>query len=161
MRAPQWLTIVTLSASLLIPSAASAADDATASLMVSARFASRTSLKVSAEVLHFDVEEPGQPATASVDFSAGARTGLGEEVLLSVEPVRAVGGPGGAADVESAVSFEGVGQGTVRGAVRSHVPTVAARWNGSGLRSGRLVFTMRAGARGHYSLPVRFVLSTP
>lgn len=161
MRAPQWLTIVALTAPLLIPSAAAAANDATATLTVSARFASRTSLKVSAQVLHFDIDEPGQPATASVDFSAGARTGLGEEVLLSVEPLRAMGGPGGAADVESAVSFEGVGQGTVRGAMRSHAPSVAARWNGSGLRSGRLVFTMRAGARGRYSLPVRFVLSTP
>ena len=33
--------------------------------------------------------------------------------------------------------------------------------NPSGLREGRVVFTLRANASGTYTLPVRFVLSTP
>ncbi len=112
-------------------------------------------------MLRFDVITPGQAATAEVEFSAGARTPSGAEVVLSMEPERAIEGPGGAADVESSLSFSGEGEGTTAGIVGSGAPTIAGRWSGSGLRSGRLVFSLRAGATGTYTLPVRFVLSTP
>jgi hypothetical protein len=137
-----------------------AADQAAASVMVKAQFSSRTSLRVSAQLLRFNVADPSEPARAVVEFSAGARTTAGTEVVLSVEAERAVDGPGGAADVETSVSISGEGPGTT-GEVRMQGSTVAGRWNGSGLRSGRLVFSLRAGARGTYSLPLRFVLSAP
>jgi hypothetical protein len=38
---------------------------------------------------------------------------------------------------------------------------VAGRWVGSGLRTGRLVFSLRAASGGTYTLPLRFVLSAP
>ena len=151
-----------VAASLLaVASPVSAADTATTNLVVSAQFASRTSLKVSTDLLRFDVAGPDQPATATVDFAAGARTQSGAEVLLSIEQLRGVEGPGGASDLESSVSFSGQGAGTLAGALVAAGPAVAGRWIGSGLRQGRLVFALRAGASGNYILPVRFILSAP
>src|SRR6266516_4670656 len=86
---------------LAAASTVSAAETATASAVVSAQFSSRTSLKVSTDLLRFEVAGPGQPATAAVDFAAGARTQAGAEVLLSIEQLHAVEGPGGASDLES------------------------------------------------------------
>jgi hypothetical protein len=146
---------------LAAASTVSAADAATARVVVSVQFASRTSLKVSTDLLQFEVAGPNRPATASVDFAAGARTQAGAEVLLSIEQLRAVQGPGGASDLESSVSFAGEGDGTLAGALVATAPAVAGRWLGSGLRQGRLVFALRAGASGNYILPVRFVLSAP
>ena len=146
---------------LAAASTVSAAETATASAVVSAQFSSRTSLKVSTDLLRFEVAGPGQPATAAVDFAAGARTQAGAEVLLSIEQLHAVEGPGGASDLESSVSFAGEGAGTLAGALIAAGPAVAGRWIGSGLRQGRLVFALRAGASGNYMLPVRFILSAP
>lgn len=140
---------------------AAASESASAAVTVTATFGTRTSLDVSTQLLQFDTRQPGQPATASVDFAAKARTGTESEVLLSVEALRSVDESGGAADLETSVTFEGEGEGTLRGRVASAMPVLAARWVGSGRRHGRLVFTLRAGARGSYSLPVRFVLSAP
>jgi hypothetical protein len=145
---------------LATPLAASA-DQAAASVVVSAQFNSRTSLQVSSRLLQFDVANPAEPAVASVDFSAGARTATGAEVVLSVEAERALDGPGGAADVETSMSFAGQGEGTLQGRVDAHAPSIAGRWNGSGRRAGRIVFSLRAAAAGTYAVPVRFVLSTP
>ena len=151
-----------VAASLLAAaSPVSAAETATASAVVSAQFSSRTSLKVSTDLLHFEVAGPDQPATAAVDFAAGARTQAGAEVLLSIEQLHAVQGPGGASDLESSVSFAGEGAGTLAGALIAAGPAVAGRWIGSGMRQGRLVFALRAGASGNYMLPVRFILSAP
>jgi hypothetical protein len=143
------------------PQAARASDSTTATVAVSATFGSRTSLKVSSQVLQFDVRDPAAPATAAIDFSAGARTRQGGEVVLTVETVHAIQGPGGAAGVETSVSFAGEGTGTLSGALTSASASVAGRWAGSGLRTGRLVFNLRAGASGSYTLPVRFILSAP
>jgi hypothetical protein len=139
----------------------SASDRATAAVVVNAQFSARTSLKVSTRLLQFSVADPSQSATAAIDFSAGARTSSGSEVVLSIEAESAVDGPGGAADVETSVSFTGEGQGTLSGPMDTQAPAVAGRWSGSGRRTGRLVFSLRAGASGSYSLPVRLVLSTP
>lgn len=160
MRSIQLLVGVAITASLLAgPSPVSAADAATTSVVVTAQFSSRTSLRVSTDLLQFDVAAPNQPATAGVDFSAGARTHSGGEVLLSIEQLGGIAGPGGASDVESSVSFAGEGDGTLDGALVG--TAVAGRWTGSGLRQGRLVFALRAGASGNYLLPVRFILSAP
>ena len=148
-------------ATFAVAAPARATDATTAVVVVSAQFGSRTSLRVSTELLQFDVMAPGQPATAAVTFSAAARTRSGGDVVLSMEPARAIDGPGGAADVESSLSFVGEGDGTAGGAVAGATPTVAARWSGSGLRTGRLVFSLRSRAAGTYSVPMRFVLSTP
>ena len=140
---------------------AAAADAATATVVVSVHFSTRTSLRVSSDVLKFDVAAPENAATATIDFSAAARTHTSAQVLLSVEQMRGADGPGGASDIESALTFAGEGNGTVGGAVSALAPTVAARWTGSGVRDGRLVFALRAGASGRYAVPLRFVLSAP
>lgn len=140
---------------------AAASERASATVTVTATFGTRTSLDVSTQLLQFETRQPGQPATASVEFAAKARTGTESEVLLSVEALRSAEESGGAADVETSVTFEGEGEGTLRGRVAFARPVVAGRWVGSGRRHGRLVFALRAGARGSYSLPVRFVLSAP
>lgn len=160
MRSLRTALVILLASAGAIPAPA-AADQAGGAVVVTAQFSSRTSLKVSAHLVHFDVAHPGATARAVVEFVAGARTSSGAEVLLSVEPVRAVDGPGGAADVETSLSVAGEGAGTLGGPIATHGPTVAGRWNGSGLRSGRLVFSLRAGATGAYTIPLRFVLSAP
>jgi hypothetical protein len=156
------LAVLIVAVALLVPAAPAAAqsDTATATIVVSARFQSRTSLRVSTELLQFDVRAPSEPAVVAVDFSAGARTHEGAEVLLSIESLRAPEGPGGAADVESAVTFAGDVAGMVGGTL-STTPAVAGRWAGSGRRTGRLFFTLRAAVSGAYRIPVRFVLSAP
>lgn len=146
---------------LLLSTAGSvwAAENATGSLVVSAQFSSRTSLRISTELLRFDVPNTGEMATAAVDFSAGARTHSGTDVVLSVEPAHGVDSPRGAA--ASSLSFAGEGDGTLAGTLGEAGATVAGRWVGSGLRTGRLVFSLRATAAGTYTLPLRFVLSAP
>lgn len=152
-----------MSVVVLVPGAqpASAGDTATAAVVVHATFSSRTSLKVSSELLRFDVARPDSDAAAAVEFSAAARTQAGAEVVLAVEPLRLVEGPGGAADAESSMTFAGEGDGLLAGVVAAGGPTVAGRWIGSGLRTGRVLFSMRAAAAGTYTVPVRFVLSAP
>lgn len=142
------------------PSSA-AAESASANVTVTATFASRTALNVSTKVLRFDIVSPDAPATASVDFAAKARTYPGSEVVLAVEPVRTIAGPRGVAATQAALTFNGVGEGTVGGTVQTTSTAVAGRWSGSGLRSGRLVFALRASERGSYSVPIRFVLTAP
>lgn len=146
---------------ILLLSAAPAEAQVTGQVVVNAEFASRTSLQVSSRVLRFDVVDPGQPALAEVEYSAAARTTSGGEVMLSVEPERAIGGPGGAADVETSLTFEAQGASAVTGTLQPSRPSVAGRWVGSGRRTGRVVFALRASAPGTYVLPVRFVVSTP
>ena len=141
--------------------AAGAEDVATGNVSVTANFAARTSLKVSSHLLKFDVTQPGVSATAAIEFTAGARMPSGSDVVLTVEPLRGLDGPGGAADVDTDISFSGEGDGLTAGALSSAAHAVVGRWQGSGLRTGRVVFTLRANAAGSYSLPVRFVLSTP
>ena len=145
--------------SVVLPTLA-AGESAKASVVVNAEFSSRTSLKVSAQVLTFEVVNPAQAATASVEFSAGARTLTRGDVVLSFEMLRAIEGPDGCPDVEAALTLAGEGQGAMsRGALAE--PQVARRWTGSGLRTGRLVFALRAGAAGTYAVPMRFTLIAP
>ena len=157
----RFMSLVIVAFVVSLAQIASASDRATGTVAVTAQFNSRTSLTVSTHRLQFDLAAPGQPATASVDFSAGARTRTGGDVVLSVEPETGVEGPGGAADVESSMTFTGEGDASLTGEVRPTGASIAGRWTGSGLRTGRLVFALRASASGTYTVPMRFVLSTP
>jgi hypothetical protein len=143
------------------PVAVSASERITVTIAATAELHSRTSLTVSADTLRFDVTAPGSPAMVNVEFIAGARTRAGGEVVLTVEPLRGVEGPGGAADVDTAVAFAGDGDGTQAGLLRPAEPVVAGRWTGSGRRNGRLRFSLSTDTVGAYTLPVRFVLSAP
>lgn len=142
------------------PGRANAQHVVNANVQVRMDVSPRTSLKVSSQALHFEVAQSGGVATAVIDFSAGARLASGSDLVLSVEPLRAIDGPGGAGDVESSLSFAGEGPGLLAGSLAG-TTAVVGRWHGSGLREGRVVFTLRANAEGIYTLPVRFVLSTP
>ena len=142
-------------------SASAAEEHATARVVVNVNLTPRTSLKVSSQMLQFDVTQPGAAATAALDFTASARMSSGSDVVLTVEPLRGVDGPGGGADVETDLTFTGEGDGVLAGSIATSQSTVVGRWQGSGIRAGRVIFTLRANAAGHYSLPVRFVLSTP
>lgn len=138
-----------------------AAESATGSVAVTAQFSSWTSLKVSTDLLIFDVEDQTGTATAALEFSAGARTQSGAEVTLSVETRRPVEWPGTSEAGDPVVILTGAGPGTAAGPVGQGSSTVASRWIGSGLRTGRLVFTLKADARGRYAVPVHFMLSAP
>jgi hypothetical protein len=160
----RFLTSFGLFACLAAPVAAS--ESASANLIVSATFFSRTSLTVSTKILQFQVTEPGVPATASVEFSARARTQPGSEVVLAVETAktatanRTAKAKAGPASMD-VIAFNGDGEGTSAGMLGSASPTVAGRWVGSGAREGRLIFTLYATDAGNYSVPVQFVLSAP
>lgn len=159
MRSRLLLTVLALAT---CAHTAAAEDVTSAHVTVNVTVATRTSLKVSARLLQFDVAEPGGIGTAAIDFAAGARLPAGSDVVLTIEPLRGIDGPGGAADVESDLSFTGEGGGMLAGgSIDTGRGTVVGRWQGSGLREGRLVFTLRASAAGVYSLPLRVVLSTP
>ncbi len=115
MRCFRLLGVLAALAIVATPTVLSAEETDSKSVTITAMIGSRTSLKVSSQLLQFDVTEPGRDAIATVDFSAGARTRQGEEVVLTVEPMRAIDGPGGAADVETALTFTGQGDGTCQG----------------------------------------------
>lgn len=135
--------------------------DTTSTLTMTAQVHARSVLRVSTRLLRFDVVDSSAPATAALEFTAASRTRSDGEVVLTIEPERWIEGPGGAADVDAAVAFTGEGPGTASGELAPSTPATAGRWIGSGLRTGRLSFTLRAGARGAYVLPVRLVLSAP
>jgi len=140
---------------LASPPSVEGADSTTSTVAVVAGFGTRTSLKVSGEILQFAVSDPDAPAVTVIEFSAGARTQAGAEVMLTVERL-----PGPDCLEAAAVTFRGEGPGTVAGTLGAAGPIPVARWIGSGLRTGRLTFLLRAGA-GTYNLPIRFVLSAP
>jgi hypothetical protein len=139
---------------LASPPSVEGAETKSSTVAVVAGFGSRTSLRVSSQTLQFAVSDPDVPAVAVVEFSAGARTQTGGDVLLTVERLSSIDCP------EKAVTFTGEGPGSGAGGLATAGPTVAARWTGSGLRTGRLTFVLRA-APGTYTIPLHFVLSTP
>jgi hypothetical protein len=164
MRPLRTASLVLMAASVVaVPQVAAPSDSATATLGVSVLVASRTSLRVSTQILGFDVTAPGEPAMAFVDVVASSRTREGGEVVLSIEPVRgrwATSDGDGDGDRDT-LTFVGEGAGLSAGWLSVHSPAVAGRWIGSGTRSGRLSFALRARRAGAYTIPVRFVLSTP
>jgi len=157
----RFLSSFVVTSAVLSVATIASAESASATVVVAATFSSRTSLNVSSDVLQFDVVVPGTPVAADVEFSAAARTVGGGQVVLSLEPVQELRGPHGPAAVDSTLTFNGVGEGTLSGPVAPSGLTIVARWAGSGLRRGRLVFALRATAAGKYEVPLRFVLSAP
>jgi len=153
--------LVGLSLAVFIAASASLVADTTARLTIGATVSGRTRLSVSTRVLDFQLSPSESQATTAVAFVAAARTTSGGEVILTVEQERSLVGPGGAADVDATVTFEGDTEGTLEGQLQPHTPSVVGRWIGSGRRDGQLLFTLQASAPGEYRLPVRFVLSTP
>ena len=143
---------------LALPPLPLAASDAVQQVTVSATLQSRTSLRVSTGTLVFEVAPDADSATAVLDYVASTRTRGDAEVVLAIEPLRGVEGPGGSADVETSMAFV-TDSGTV--ALDAQGPSTAARWTGSGSRSGRITFTLRAAVSGTYVVPVRLVLTTP
>ena len=135
--------------------------DADATVAVSARVSSRTSLHVSTDVLEFTITDGATPATASIEFTAAVRLPSGSAVVLNVESSQAVEGPGGASDVDTDLTFAGTGEGMMSGTFTPSAGAVAATWQRSGKRHGRIVFSLRAPAPGVYRIPVHLVLTSP
>ena len=96
-----------------------------------------------------------------MEFTAGARMASGSAVVLTVEPWQGLDGPGGAADVETALSFVGEGDGMLAGSVAMAQSTIVGRWQGSGRREGRVIFRLRANAAGSYVQSLRVTLVRP
>jgi hypothetical protein len=128
------------------------AESAVAVVRVSAMIEGRTSLRVSGSTLGFP-SRPDDRGAAVVEFSAGARTRTGGEVVLSVERLDPPDSP-------SAVRFAGNGEGTTNGVLADR-PRVVARWSGSGMRRGRIAFTRAPEDAGTAAVPLRFSLTAP
>ena len=135
--------------------------DGDATVAVSVHVSSRTSLHVSTGVLEFNVPDGGRSASAAIEFLAGARGPSGSEVVLNMESPQPVQAPGGAADVDTEITFAGEGAGMMSGTLATASASVAAAWHGSGQRHGRIVFTLHASTPGTYRLPIQLVLTTP
>jgi len=131
-------------------SAQAPARQVTQSLAASVTFAQRTSLRLSTDVLRFDVTDAATPATATLDFSAGARTASGDEVRLVIDTLSNLPG--------TLMITDGTG-GIKSGEASPIMPTIVARWTGGGLRSGRLTFALRCGIPGRYAVPISLRLS--
>jgi hypothetical protein len=140
----------------------SASDSVHRSLVVRAEVSPRTSLHTSAEALQFEISDPSLPATASIQFSAGTRTHAAGEVLLIVEqfsmPQR-ISATSREGDSDPVATTDSGSDDAVD--VSAPGRKVAKRWIGSGLRSGKIDFILRASEPGLYDVPVRFVLSAP
>ena len=146
---------------LLLGTPATGGEIAQVSLGVRAEFAVRTSLQVSSELLRFELTDAGADATATIHFRTAARMPSDAEVVLSVEQTGAPSGPGGAANADAVISVLDEDNGGLAAAVQPGQRTVIGRWHGSGLHQGRLCFTLHARAAGSYTIPVRFLLTTP
>ena len=158
MRRPRLVSILvsfTCAVSVATPPGVEGAESKSSTVAVVAGVGTRTSLKVSSQILPFAVSGTEESAVAVIEFSAGARTQTGADVVLTVERLPSVDCPDG-----TDVTFAGEGRGTTAGTLEPLAPTIAARWTGSGLRTGRLTFVLHA-APGIYTVPVRFVLSAP
>ena len=120
-----------------------------------ATFVPRRSLQVSTRVLRFEVIDAAIPALATVEFVAGVRTRMGGDVRLLVEVTDSAAVPSGPAG--QALTIVGGTDGIAPGDVSPYAPTVAGRWSGGGLRSGRVTFRLLA-VPGVYLVPINFRL---
>jgi hypothetical protein len=148
--------IASLSLAIVLSFAGTAAGQSTtsrgtASLTVSAAFAPRASVEPPSRVLRFEVTDASVPVEASIEFAVGARTRTGGHVVLLAEADMLV--------PEGLLSIAG-SDGTSSTTMAAVTPAVVQRWMGSGLRTGRLVFRLRA-APGRYEVPVRLFVETP
>ncbi len=133
---------------------------ATSTVLIRVEVAKRTSLHVSTSQLRFDVIDENVPPRVVIDYTAAARTRVGGDVILTVEPMGEVRTPDGEPVRGLVVGFDSTGRHDrtlAEGAVH-----VAEAWTGSGARSGQIVFTL-LGARkpGLYLLDLKFALSVP
>jgi len=142
-------TALTLPLCLLISVATANADEplATATLNASAHVSARTAVRVSREVLVFQVIDAAIPAEATVTFTAGARTRSDGEVQLFVRQ-------------ELPTSWTMTASDGTLHAVMSNEPAIVSRWTGGGLRRGEVRFQLQ-GVPGTYTIPVRFFVSVP
>ena len=158
----RWACVAcAVACSFAIASRAEAAESVVRSLAIQAEVSTRTSLKVSTNMLDVDVVNPALPAVGAIEFSAGARTEASGEVLLILEPLVSIfvanePGPASAlnvanadADHETAIDVSTPG------------PKIARRWVGSGLRRGTLHVSLRAPRAGRYQVPLRMLLVAP
>ncbi len=132
---------------------------ASGTVAVHAQFDSHTSLRLSSSELRFEVVDPATPATATVDFTAAARTSRGGEVSLSVKRVGAVRRPE-SSRFAGDLTVDYAGENGAAGTLSEPGPQVVGRWIGSGVREGRISFTLRGAPEpGVYSVSVKFDLS--
>jgi hypothetical protein len=142
-----------VSVSCLCSSTLGASDQvATATIGARANFETRTSLQVSTRVLEFHVTNPEVAAEATLDYIAGVRVQPGAETILQVQTSLPAGGAG----IVLTVGTEGVSADSV--AIDGAAPVTAARWDGAGLRTGTLRFSLR-GAPGTYRVPINLALN--
>jgi hypothetical protein len=152
------VSIVALVVCSMAMTPADLAAQTSAGATVTLAFAPRATVTASSPVLLFDVVDPAMPAAATLDFVAAARTAPGGEVRLIAE-VDSLPGEAGPAGPEALILLEGGADGAVADDVDPAAPTLAARWIGSGRRTGRLVFWLRAASPGTYAIPVKLSVS--
>lgn len=143
-----------------------ASDQSIATARFQATVRTHTALRLSDDVLTIAprVTRDGGPSSAgTIEFRAAARTASDGEVIMTVEPSAPIASlSGGAGDTATRIAFEGRGDGAQSGTLSDARPEVVARWVGSGVRTGRLTFTLRGAVPPQGgTLPLRFLLTAP
>lgn len=156
------VTVVALALTVLVGVADGLAQSAR-SIVINARVGAATSLRVSESVLRVSASSGRRfSVVGMIDLEAAARTRTDGDVLLTVEALTspdalAGGATGGHVEIDFAGAADGLESGTL-----STTPQIAGRWVGSGVRRGRLTFTLRSdGDVAGGVLPLRFVLTAP
>ncbi len=127
--------------------------------MLQVNVGSHTDLRVSTSELRFEVIDRTNPPEIPVDYSAAARTRQDGEVVLTVESLGVrtsenVPAPG------LVVAYGGVG--LKEGTLAVAGPRVVGTWTGSGVRPGRVIFSLLGATKpGVYLLSLKFNLSAP
>ena len=168
LRPARLLTAALLAAGLCaaLGAALAASDQSIAITRFQATIRTQTALHLSDDVLTIAPRRAGDigPLSAgAIEFRAAARTSSGGEVILTVEPLEPIASlAGGAGESPTTIAFEGSGEGAQSGALNDARPETVARWVGSGLRTGRLTFTVHGPVSPQgATLPLRFVLTAP
>jgi hypothetical protein len=151
---------------IAVTATVTASDQSVAVTRFQATIRASTRLSVSDHVLMIAPRQTGDqgPLNAgAIEFRAWARTASDGEVILTVEPLASIASlSGGASGTETTIGFEGSGDGAQTGALSDAHPETVARWVGSGLRTGRLIFTVRGPVSPQGgTLPLRFLLAAP
>jgi hypothetical protein len=167
MRSPRRLVAVGAFLAFSVSAAGVVAQGPLAVIQFNVNIMAATSVRVSSNVLTIDPRGAGIDESVVrqvIEFRAASRTSRDGEVVLTMEPLVPLDqlSGGGAAEGVTTVTYEVVGEGACTGTLRDDGPQPVGRWVGSGVRTGRIVFSVHGPVNPNgVTIPLRFVLTSP
>ncbi len=151
------VTIFSLNATLVC------AQTQTVTLRITADVGTQARLRVSNTVLRFDGSRSAEvQPQATVEFDARARTHSGGEVVLTVELLDDLVDLDQTGKAPTTLSAAASGDASSQGRLSTGTRHVVARWIGSGMRTGRVCFSVIGESpEGALTVPIRMTLIVP